>query len=724
MDCDVKALKVYCPNKKDGCGWTGEIARVDDHVKVCKISCSKCRQIVYFSTMKSHLDTECPCYCSYCDITAEREVISSEHKEKCCKFCPNNIGVDNGPHDKFDIKTNKINELQNNIFEKINETFNPSILVELQKDISTIKEEVVVSIQIAKECSEKVDKQLNEIDKQNDTTLMDRLCNTRLYLTIAVLIIAVLMALLLQSPHGMREDWIVEHLNSLQANVSMITTELHNISQPVSKLPGIQNNTVLFTELIEEVIRGMNAITLWQPIITELNQSVSKLQTMQQNGSLWNKQIEEIIRGMDGKLNETRELQVKLSKYFATELHNISLSVSKHLSKINTLNVIQHEVNETKEQLYSLQVKLEGGIMQNITELHQQIILLHEILNKTVAHQQYHYSNSVWFIKLWLSSDDVSNQVAPAIVKMSSFTKYLRDKEEWYSDSFFAFEGGYQLCIRVDAAGHYNRSSTNHVGVFLYLMKGPHDDKLEQSGHWPLRGTFTIELLNQLNDSDHYSRMIQQYHHICSDCTERVVDGEIGQLAKRGWGYPNYISSNDVVYPLLIRGVLFFRISYEHTLIKNDLVAPVTLAISKFTEKIKYSEEWYSNPFLAFEGGYQLCLKVYAAGVGDGKGTHVSVYLFLMKGPHDDKLEQSGHWPLRGTFTIELLNQFTDHAHYTPIEMSHTIETVNRVEDKNESYGIKAIFRFISHDTLFQRSSYYLKNDVLIFKVSYLESKS
>ena len=43
-------------------------------------------------------------------------------------------------------------------------------------------------------------------------------------------------------------------------------------------------------------------------------------------------------------------------------------------------------------------------------------------------------------------------------------------------------------------------------------MKGPHDDKLEQSGHWPLRGTFTIELLNQLNDSDHHEHKVFNRH--------------------------------------------------------------------------------------------------------------------------------------------------------------------------------------------------------------------
>ena len=39
-----------------------------------------------------------------------------------------------------------------------------------------------------------------------------------------------------------------------------------------------------------------------------------------------------------------------------------------------------------------------------------------------------------------------------------------------------------------------------------YLMKAPNDDKLEQL---QLRGTFTIELLNQLNDSDHYRSTVK-----------------------------------------------------------------------------------------------------------------------------------------------------------------------------------------------------------------------
>jgi len=54
-----------------------------------------------------------------------------------------------------------------------------------------------------------------------------------------------------------------------------------------------------------------------------------------------------------------------------------------------------------------------------------------------------------------------------------------------------------------------------------------------------------------------------------------------------------------------------------------------------------------------------MCLWVYPDGSDDGKVTHLSVYLCLMKGPHDDELT----WPLRGKFEWKLLNQISDCEH-------------------------------------------------------------
>ena len=102
-DRQIKALKVNCPNVKDGCGWTGELASIVGHKphQRCR-KCDKCNDVIHYSNI--HLPTNCPCYCPHCDTTADREVISSEHKEKCHRFplrCPNNCGQNNIPQDSM-----------------------------------------------------------------------------------------------------------------------------------------------------------------------------------------------------------------------------------------------------------------------------------------------------------------------------------------------------------------------------------------------------------------------------------------------------------------------------------------------------------------------------------------------------------------------------------------------------------------------------------------------
>ena len=66
-------------------------------------------------------------------------------------------------------------------------------------------------------------------------------------------------------------------------------------------------------------------------------------------------------------------------------------------------------------------------------------------------------------------------------------------------------------------------------------------------------------------------------------------------------------------------------------------------------EKIKAADtKWYSPPFYTHTHGYKMCIRVYANGNGDGAGTHVSVYLVLMRGIFDDDLK----WPLQGDITM------------------------------------------------------------------------
>ena len=326
-------------------------------------------------------------------------------------------------------------------------------------------------------------------------------------------------------------------------------------------------------------------------------------------------------------------------------------------------------------------------------------------------------------------SSSFTPQVSPVIIKMPYFKQELSTIQPivWFSEPFFAFEEGYKMCLKVYPAGYGDGEGT-HVSVYLYLMKGPHDDKLEQSGHWPLRGTFTIELLNQLNDKRHVSYTKTLYSDLCNECTARVRNSTV---APWGWGCPQFISHAAILYHnrdiYMQNDTLHFRISFSDTNIhlSYNQVAPVILAMPNIFERIKGKEQslWYSGPFFAFKEGYQMSLLVYAAGVGDGEGTHVSVGMRLMKGPYDDKLEQSGHWPLRGTFTIELLNQRSDAKHY-----GHRVFAYNKKSSTSTDRVLNDTFaptgwsedEFISHDTIFDQGDIdYIENNALYFRVTY-----
>ena len=392
----------------------------------------------------------------------------------------------------------------------------------------------------------------------------------------------------------------------------------------------------------------------------------------------------------------------------------------------------------------------------NISQLNQQI--------KNFQDYIHNHEVTSWSNTLNQSSELSShgNQVAPVVLKMSNFTGKLKNKEVWYSEPFFAFERGYKMSLIVHAAGN-GKGERTHMSIFLYLMKGPYDDDLEQSGHFPLRGTCTIELLNQLSDMNHHSLDIvinDSPTDLCKDAYKRVTNG---LWATTSCGYPTFIQhqevtandSSDISY--IKDENLYFGIRYnddqrtsyskevsrmtkqfsqQHASLQEDMwsqiliqsselsshgnqVAPVILKMSAFTVKMRNKESWCSEPFFTFEGGHKMSMIVYPAGAQDREGAYISISVgvVLMKGPYDDDLEQSGHFPLRGTFTIELLNQMKDDKHYSDNVLFDTIDFSNRVVAGDRHYYGRETFMFLFSDDMLHGK--YLKTDNVYFRVKY-----
>ena len=421
-DREIKALKVYCPNKSDGCTWIGELVSIIGHKLPEKCTpCDRCSDIIHYTNITNHLGT-CPCYCPYCDITAEREVISSEHKEKCHKFpimCPNKCGLDHIPRDNMD-KHKKVCPLE------------------------VIPCEYQCGAMIAR----------NEVDRHNN-------------------------------------EKMTEHMQ--------LTFE--------------KTTTTIFNEL-------HNDIRTWRSDMpsSNLHKDVSEL----------HKKVDDLHKGFSDFCKECKGISGQGAQMEMAKQDNMRVSpIRPHLTTIVLCVIIA--------------------------------ILMLLLLQ----------SESVCGSNMTIHDGEMLDQVAPCIIRMANFAELKRKKEGWHSKPFLAFNEGYQMCLSVNADGYGDGKGT-HVSVFLHLMKGPHDDKLEQSGYWPLRGTFTIELLNQVSDKDHHSRKIvfSTYRH--DDSTERVV---VGNEATKGWGHHQFISHSTLLHHsdngYLRNDALYFRISY---IIQNDAI--------------------------------------------------------------------------------------------------------------------------------------------------------
>ncbi len=140
-------------------------------------------------------------------------------------------------------------------------------------------------------------------------------------------------------------------------------------------------------------------------------------------------------------------------------------------------------------------------------------------------------------------------------------------------------------------------------------------------------------------------------------------------------------------------------------------VPPYYFTMTNFALHKRGTTQWMCPAFHNELGGYKMALEISAYGEGAGKGTHVSVYIRIMRGEYDDLLR----WPLKASVTIQLISQLND-AHY---EMTTPVYEWTRVREGVVGVGW-GWDRFVAHSDLefnTQRRTEYLRNDRLNFRV-------
>ena len=138
-----------------------------------------------------------------------------------------------------------------------------------------------------------------------------------------------------------------------------------------------------------------------------------------------------------------------------------------------------------------------------------------------------------------------------------------------------------------------------------------------------------------------------------------------------------------------------------------------------YSKQKKDTDEWYSPAFFTGPGGYCMCLRVRAIGQGIGLGSHVSVFVHLMKSLNDDKLK----WPLSAEVKVQVVNFREDkkHIEFTiPFNVNKAQGACGRVCVGNICRIGIGIYQFVRHSDLrfnVYKNTEYLRNDYILFRI-------
>ena len=154
-------------------------------------------------------------------------------------------------------------------------------------------------------------------------------------------------------------------------------------------------------------------------------------------------------------------------------------------------------------------------------------------------------------------------------------------------------------------------------------------------------------------------------------------------------------------------------------------VLPVYRTVKEFNQLKANDQEIYTDPFYTAQGGYKMIMKVYPNGYGSFRGTHLSVFISLMRGENDHTLS----FPINGIFKIQLLNWRQNSGHVEKIlQFDESIPERYRLqvttgEETAESYGLRG---YLSHDELENSSDYkgYIHNNTLCFKIQFEQTQT
>ena len=124
----------------------------------------------------------------------------------------------------------------------------------------------------------------------------------------------------------------------------------------------------------------------------------------------------------------------------------------------------------------------------------------------------------------------------------------------------------------------------------------------------------------------------------------------------------------------------------------------------------------HSPGFYSSFRGYKMCLRVNLNGVETGYGTHLSLFVHLMRGEFDDALS----WPFQGKITLTVVDQSDDGKHVVEtLEGNESVAAFHRPSMSRNHKGF-GYMEFMPLTRMEGKS--FIKNDMLVIRCQVQEA--
>ena len=272
--------------------------------------------------------------------------------------------------------------------------------------------------------------------------------------------------------------------------------EMEHVMRSVGQHMEYNKNAILANQN-ESKRKGQEIETIKQDLqITKakLNAKEKELDDIKNDIQTKEQAMMSINKDLQDRLKQSEEIQSRL-KTTITE-------------KGRELDEVRKNAEENNKTLLKTIQKLKDKVEQS---------LQHQLkVNTQLQLQVETIFNSPWLFQLYLFANR-GNEVVPVVIKLAEFGKYKNDKF-MNSTGFYTRDRGYKMCLFIFPNGF--KAYVNHITLCVVLMRGDHDDHLA----WPVRGTLTVQLLNQLSDSNHSEPVKFHFDGFSKSC-QRVTTG-------------------------------------------------------------------------------------------------------------------------------------------------------------------------------------------------------